>query len=72
VHVLSGGDITIDQSWGDTTHWFTETLDDDYFVADLGLTLYKLNNMDISLNYSGRFSDNSTTHGGWLRLEWKF
>jgi hypothetical protein len=72
VHVLSGGDITIDQSWGGTTHWFTEYLDDDYFVADLGLSLYNMNDMDISLNYGGRFSDNSTTHGGWLRLEWRF
>jgi len=72
VHVLSGKDITIDQSWGGTTHWFTEYLDDDYFVADLGLSLYNMNDMDISLNYGGRFSDNSTTHGGWLRLEWRF
>ena len=72
VHVLSGNDVTIDQSWGGTTHWFTEDLDDDYFVADLGLSLYNMNDMDISLNYGGRFSDNSTTHGGWLRLEWKF
>jgi len=24
------------------------------------------------LNYGGRFGSNSTTHGGWLRLEWKF
>ena len=72
VHILSGNDVTIDQSWGGTTHWFTENLDDDYFVADLGLSLYRANNMDISLYYSGRFSDSSTTHGGWLRLEWKF
>jgi hypothetical protein len=72
VHVLSGNDVTIDQSWGGTTHWFTEDLDDDYFVADLGLSLYNMNDMDISLNYGGRFSDNSTTHGGWLRLEWRF
>ena len=72
VHILSGEDITIDQTWGGTTNWFTETLDRDYFVADLGLSLYKLNNMDISLNYSGRFSDNSTSHGGWLRLQWEF
>ena len=72
VHVLSGNDITIDQSWGGTTYWFTEYLDDDYFVADLGLSLYNMNDMDISLNYGGRFSDNSTTHGGWLRLEWRF
>ncbi len=72
VHILSGEDITIDQTWGGTTNWFTETLDRDYFVADLGLSLYKLNNMDISLSYSGRFSDNSTSHGGWLRLQWEF
>jgi len=72
VHVLSGNDVTIDQSWGGTTHWFTEDLDDDYFVADLGLSLYNMNDMDISLNYGGRFSDNSTTHGGWLRLQWRF
>jgi len=72
VHVLSGEDITIDQSWGGTTYWFTESLDRDYFVADLGLSLCKYGAMDISLNYGGRFGSNSTTHGGWLRLEWKF
>ncbi len=72
VHILSGEDITIDQTWGSDTKWFTETLDRDYFVADIGMSLYKLNNMDISLNYSGRFSDNSTSHGGWLRLQWEF
>jgi len=41
-------------------------------VADLGLSLCKYGAMDISLNYGGRFGSNSTTHGGWLRLEWKF
>ncbi|HOI81637.1 MAG TPA: autotransporter domain-containing protein [Synergistales bacterium] len=72
VHVLSGGDVKIGQSWEGDTQWFTETLDDDYFVADIGMSLYKFNNMDISLNYSGRFSDNSTSHGGWIRLQWEF
>jgi uncharacterized protein with beta-barrel porin domain len=72
VHVLSGEGITIDQSWGGDTKWFTENLDDDYFVADLGLSLYNKNNMDISLNYNGRFSDSSTSHGGWLRLQWRY
>jgi outer membrane autotransporter protein len=72
VHVLSGEDITIDQSWGGTTYWFTESLDRDYFVADLGLSLCKYGAMDISLNYGGRFGSNSTTHGGWLRVEWKY
>ena len=71
VHVLSGEDITINQSWGTDEHWFTENLNDDYFVADLGFSLYNRNNMDISLNYNGRFSDSSTSHGGWLRLQWK-
>lgn len=72
VHILSGENITIDQTWGSDTKWFTETLDKDYFVADIGMSLYKFNNMDISLNYSGRFSDNSTSHGGWIRLQWEF
>ena len=72
IHILSGEDITIDQTWGSDTKWFTETLDRDYFVADIGMSLYKFNNMDISLNYSGRFSDNSTSHGGWIRLQWEF
>ena len=72
IHILSGEDITIDQTWGSDTQWFTETLDKDYFVADIGMSLYKFNNMDISLNYSGRFSDNSTSHGGWIRLQWEF
>jgi len=72
VHVLSGEGITIDQSWGGTTHWFTENLDDDYFVADIGMSLYNMNNMDVSLNYNGRYSDNSTSHGGWIRFQWEF
>jgi hypothetical protein len=72
IHILSGEDITIDQTWGSDTKWFTETLDRDYFVADIGMSLYKFNNMEISLNYSGRFSDNSTSHGGWIRLQWEF
>ena len=71
-HILSGEDITIEQSWGGTTYSFTESLDRDYLVADLGLSLCKYGNMDLSLNYGGRFGSNSTTHGGWLRLEWKF
>jgi outer membrane autotransporter protein len=72
VHVLSGEGITIDQSWGGDTKWFTENLDDDYFVADIGMSLYNMNNMDVSLNYNGRYSDNSTSHGGWIRFQWEF
>jgi len=31
-----------------------------------------MNNMDVSLNYNGRYSDNSTSHGGWIRFQWEF
>jgi uncharacterized protein with beta-barrel porin domain len=72
VKVLSGDDVTIDQSWHGRTRWYTEDLDDDYFVVDAGVTLYNAKNFDISLNYNGRFGDNTDSHGGWLRLEWKF
>jgi len=71
VNVLSGDDVTIDQSWYGVKSWYTEKLDDDYFVADLGMTLYTAGNFDMSLNYNGRFGDDSYSHGGWLRLEWK-
>lgn len=72
VKVLSGDDVTIDQSWHGNTRWYTEDLDDDYFVVDAGVTLYNAKNFDISLNYNGRFGDNTDSQGGWLRLEWKF
>ena len=71
VNVLSGDDVTIDQSWYGNKSWYTEKLDDDYFAADLGMTLYSAGNFDMSLNYNGRFGDDSESHGGWLRLEWK-
>jgi len=71
VNVLSGDDVTIDETRYGKTRWFTEELDDDYFVADLGMTLYSARNFDMSLSYNGRFGDNTDSHGGWLRLEWK-
>jgi len=71
VNVLSGDDVTIDETRYGTKRWFTEELDDDYFVADLGMTLYSAGNFDMSLNYNGRFGDDTDSHGGWLRLEWK-
>jgi len=71
VNVLSGDDVTIDETRYGKTRWFTEELDDDYFVADLGMTLYSAGNFDMSLSYNGRFGDNTDSHGGWLRLEWK-
>ena len=70
VNVLSEDDVTIDQSWYGNKSWFIEKLDD-YFAADLGMTLYTAGNFDMSLNYNGRFGDDSESHGGWLRLEWK-
>jgi outer membrane autotransporter protein len=72
VKILSGDDITIDRSWDGDRKWYTEELGDDYFLADLGVTIYNVNNLDISLNYSGRFGDHSSSHGGWLRFEWEF
>jgi hypothetical protein len=72
VKVLSGDDVTIDQSWHGRTRWYTEDLDDDYFVVDAGVTLYNAKNFDVSLNYNGRFGNNTDSQGGWLRLEWKF
>ncbi len=71
VKVISGDDVTIDQTWYGNTKWFTEELDDYYFVTDLGLSLYRSNGFGMSLNYTGRFGDNSDSHGGWLRLDWK-
>ena len=71
VNVLSGDDVTMDETRYGQTRWFTEELDDDYFVADLGMTLYSAGNFDMSLSYNGRFGDNTDSHGGWLRLEWK-
>ena len=71
VNVLSGDDVTIDEIRYGNKSWFTEKLDDDYFAADLGMTLYSAGNFDMSLNYNGRFGDDSESHGGWLRLEWK-
>ena len=71
VNVLSGDDVTIDETRYGTKRWFTEELDDDYFVADLGMTLYSADNFNVSLSYNGRFGDNTDSHGGWLRLEWK-
>jgi len=50
VNVLSGDDVTIDQSWYGNKSWFTEKLDDDYFVADLGMTLYSADNFNVSLS----------------------
>jgi len=71
VKVLSGDDVTIDQTCRGNTKWFTEELDDYYFVTDLGMSLYRSNGFGMSLNYTGRFGDNSDSHGGWLRLDWK-
>ena len=71
VNVLSGDDVTIDETRYGTKRWFTEELDDDYFVADLGMTLYSADNFNVSLSYNGRFGDDTDSHGGWLRLEWK-
>lgn len=71
VNVLSGDDVTIDEIRYGNKSLFTEKFDDDYFAADLGMTLYTAGNFDMSLNYNGRFGDDSDSHGGWLRLEWK-
>jgi hypothetical protein len=71
VNVLSGDDVTIDEIRYGNKSWFTEKLDDDYFAADLGMTLYSAGNFDMSLSYNGRFGDDTDSHGGWLRLEWK-
>jgi len=72
VHLLSGDDITLTQDWYGDTHEYTELLDDDYFVVDLGFALYTAGDTEISLNYNGRFSDNSEFHGAWLRFRMGF
>jgi outer membrane autotransporter protein len=72
VHLLSGDDVTVAQGWGDDWHTYTEVLDDDAFVVDLGVSLYTAGDTEISLNYNGRFSDNSEFHGAWLRFMKKF
>jgi hypothetical protein len=60
VNVLSGDDVTIDETRYGTKRWFTEELDDDYFVADLGMTLYSADNFNVPLSYNGRFGDAPT------------
>jgi len=68
VHMLSGDDVTVSQGWYGDWHRFTEELDDDYFVVDLGVSLFTAGDAQISLNYNGRFGDNSDFHGAWLRF----
>ena len=68
VHLLDGDDVTVHQGWYGDWHSYTEELDDDYFVVDLGVSLYTAGATEISLNYNGRFSDNSEFHGAWLRF----
>ncbi len=72
VHLLSGDDVTVAQGWGGDWHTYTEVLDDDTFVVDLGVSLYTAGDTEISLNYNGRFGDNSDSHGAWLRFMKKF
>jgi hypothetical protein len=72
VHLLGGDDITLAQSWYGDTHEYTELLDDDYLVVDLGFALYTAGDAQISLNYNGRFGDNSEFHGAWLRFRMGF
>jgi len=72
VHVLSGDDITLTQTWYGDTHEYTEILDDDYFVVDFGVSLYTAGDTEISLNYNGRFGENSDFHGAWLRFRMGF
>jgi uncharacterized protein with beta-barrel porin domain len=60
------------QGWGGDWHTYTEVLDDDTFVVDLGVSLYTAGDTEISLNYNGRFGDNSDSHGAWLRFMKKF
>ena len=69
VHVLDGDDVTLSQGYDGDWHSYTEDLDDDYFVADLGVSLYKTNRSELSLNYNGRFSDDSNSNGAWLRFK---
>ena len=72
VHLLDGDDVTVAQGWYGDWHTYTEELDEDALVVDLGVSLYTAGNMEISLNYNGRFSDNSEFHGAWLRFMKKF
>jgi hypothetical protein len=72
VHLLSGDDITLTQDWYGDTHEYTELLDDDYLVVDLGFALYTAGDTEISLNYNGRFGDSSESHGAWLRYRMTF
>jgi len=72
VHLLSGDDVTVAQGWGGDWHTYTEVLDDDAFVVDLGVSLFTAGNTEFSLSYNGRFSDNSESHGAWLRIMMKF
>jgi len=72
VHLLDGDDVTVHQGWYGDWHSYTEELDDDYFVVDLGVSLYTAGETEISLNYNGRFSDNSEFHGAWLRFMKRF
>jgi len=72
VHLLSGDDVTVAQGWGGDWHTYTEALDDDAIVVDLGVSLYTAGDTEFSLSYNGRFSDNSESHGAWLRVMTKF
>lgn len=72
VHLLSGGEVCIGQKWNGKWGAYTEALDDNAIVVDLGLSLYTAGNTEISLNYNGRFSDTSDSHGAWIRIMKKF